>query len=231
MRYPGGKGGLYRRIIRLMPPHDVFIETHLGGGAVIRHKKPADRNIGIEVDPIVLAGWPAEEYPHVELVNDEAVSYLEKFQFAGSELVYCDPPYLASTRKRERVYRCDYAEKDHIRLIEVLRRLPCAVLISGYESGLYNELLSGWTKITFTAASHTGLRTEIAWMNYTPPEVPHDLSFIGNTFREREQTKRRHMRLRSRIERLSGAEKALLGEWFARTYPELIPASVGAGDA
>ena len=41
MNYPGGKGGVYQRLINLMPPHDVYIETHLGGEAIIRNKKPA----------------------------------------------------------------------------------------------------------------------------------------------------------------------------------------------
>ena len=51
MNYPGGKGGVYQKLINLMPPHEVYIETYLGGGAVIRNKKPAKRNIGIEIDP------------------------------------------------------------------------------------------------------------------------------------------------------------------------------------
>jgi len=32
MRYLGGKGKTYQRIINLMPPRRVYIETHLGGG-------------------------------------------------------------------------------------------------------------------------------------------------------------------------------------------------------
>jgi len=36
--YPGGKGGsgVYQKIINLIPPHDVYIETHLGGGSIMR---------------------------------------------------------------------------------------------------------------------------------------------------------------------------------------------------
>ena len=58
MRYPGGKGKTYQHIINLMPSHDVYIETHLGSGAVMRHKKPAKKNIGIDADASVLASWP-----------------------------------------------------------------------------------------------------------------------------------------------------------------------------
>ena len=36
MRYPGGKGKCYQHIINLMPMHDTYIETHLGGGEPYR---------------------------------------------------------------------------------------------------------------------------------------------------------------------------------------------------
>ena len=32
----------------MMPPHATYIETHLGGGAIMRRKPPALRNIGID---------------------------------------------------------------------------------------------------------------------------------------------------------------------------------------
>ena len=48
MHYQGGKGGVFQKLINRMPPHEVYIETHLGGGAVMRNKRPAGSNIGIE---------------------------------------------------------------------------------------------------------------------------------------------------------------------------------------
>lgn len=223
MRYPGGKGGFFRQLIGLMPPHEVYIETHLGGGAVIRNKGPVARNIGIEADPVVLAQWTEQQYPHIETVLGDAVAYLRSFTFSGMECVYSDPPYVPSTRRRSRVYRYDYAEADHIHLLETLKTLPCFVLLSGYDSDLYNDLLPDWNKLTFVAASHSGPRKEVVWLNYMPPEVPGDPRFLGANFREREQVKRRHQRLQSRIDRLSAAERALFGNWLAKTYPEVIP--------
>ncbi|WPL11530.1 hypothetical protein Thiosp_01277 [Thiorhodovibrio litoralis] len=48
--YFGSKAtsGLCQPIIALMPPHDTYIETHLGGGAIMQRKPPALRNIAIE---------------------------------------------------------------------------------------------------------------------------------------------------------------------------------------
>jgi len=58
MRYPGGKGGagVYQTIINNIPPHDTYIETHLGGGNILERKRPAARSVGIDLDP----GEPAE---------------------------------------------------------------------------------------------------------------------------------------------------------------------------
>ncbi|MCG5499141.1 hypothetical protein [Ectothiorhodospira variabilis] len=67
--YFGSKAtvGLYQAIIALMPPHDTYIETHLGGGAIMQRKPAALRNIGIDLDPQALQEF-AGPYP-VEKVN------------------------------------------------------------------------------------------------------------------------------------------------------------------
>ena len=48
MGYFGSKAtsGLCQPIIAMMPPHDIYIETHLGGGAIMRRKLAALHNIG-----------------------------------------------------------------------------------------------------------------------------------------------------------------------------------------
>ena len=49
MTYPGGKGQCFPHIINQMPPHQVYIETHLGGGSVLANKKPAlILNVGLD---------------------------------------------------------------------------------------------------------------------------------------------------------------------------------------
>ena len=51
MAYAGGKGGpgVYQKIINLMPPHEVYIEPFVGGGAIMRLKRPARLNIGLDL--------------------------------------------------------------------------------------------------------------------------------------------------------------------------------------
>ncbi len=107
-RYAGGKGqnGVYQRIINLMPPHEVYIETHLGGGGIMRNKLPAKRNIGIEINPKVIEIWRKDNSFDIELIHGEAISYLRSYEFTGNELIYCDPPYVRETRKkRVKIYK------------------------------------------------------------------------------------------------------------------------------
>lgn len=59
MGYPGGKSGpgVYHRLINLMPPHQTYIEPFLGGGAIMRLKRPAVYNIGVDMDAEVIRDW------------------------------------------------------------------------------------------------------------------------------------------------------------------------------
>lgn len=213
MTYPGGKGRIFQQIISLIPPHRVYIETHLGGGAVMRAKRPAELSFGIERDSAVAAQWRDEGFPGLSIVEQDAAAWIRNHAFRGDEFVYCDPPYLPSTRRRPRVYRHDLGEADHIRLLALLRTLPCPVMISGYPSDLYDRHLEGWRIVDLKVPSQTGLRDERLWLNYDPDVVLHDHSHIGRSFRDREAIRRRRATIVKKVERLSPVEKsAVLAE-------------------
>lgn len=214
MRYPGGKGRCYPQLINLMPRHSTYVETHLGGGAVMRKKKPAARQVGIEIDPAVVAKWRQLTELKFELVQADAVSWLATQQLDEGTLVYADPPYLASTRKRARVYAYDYTERDHEALLDVLMSKRCHVMISGYRSALYDARLGGWNQRSFLSKAHDGLREEVVWFNFEAPDRLHDASLIGRTFREREVVGRRRARIEKRIASLSSHEQHALLEWL-----------------
>ncbi len=221
MRYPGGKGKCFHHIINLMPPHRVYIETHLGGGAVLRHKRAALRNIGIELDPRVLEAWRADAKAlGVELVEGRAEDFLREFPFQGDELVYVDAPYHPGTRRRERVYTHDYTEADHERLLELLLGLRCKVMLSGYANPLYDRVLCSWHRHDFQAKTHQGCRTESLWLNFAPPASLHDTRYLGANFREREVTRRRLERLQNRLRRMDAHERAAIAQWLHESYPD-----------
>ena len=86
--------------------------------------------------------------------------------FEGTELIYSDPPYLKRTRSSRRRYRYDYEEADHVELLELLKAVPCQVMVSGYRSALYEERLEGWRSVALQVMNHAGVRTECVWMNF-----------------------------------------------------------------
>jgi hypothetical protein len=188
--YFGSKAtsGLCQAIIALMPPHDTYIETHLGGGAIMRRKAPARHNIGIDLDARALAGLHCD-YP-VERVHGCAHRFLAEYRFTGRELVYCDPPYLLHTRTSPRRYRYDYAEQDHKELLSLLTALPCAVILSGYPSALYDEQLADWHTLELQVMNQAGVRTEKLWFNFTPQRM-HWARCAGTDFTDRQRIKRK----------------------------------------
>lgn len=184
----------------------------------MRNKKAAQRNIGLDLDAKVIELWQSELSGGCELHQIDAVTFLEGYSFVGQELVYVDPPYVPETRRREKVYRCDYSEDDHIRLLRCLIELPCKVMLSGYDCGLYNRELVGWRKVSFSVKTHVDVREETVWMNFAPPSRLHDSRYLGETFRDRQTIQRRQTRLRTRIENLDPIERHELLQWMQDHY-------------
>jgi site-specific DNA-adenine methylase len=211
MTYPGGKGGVFHKLINLMPPHEVYIETHLGGGAVLRNKRLARRNIGIDIDPEVITWWQGFNIPNIELVQGDALDFLRSYQFTGRELIYCDPPYIRETRKKfNRIYKYEYTLEQHVELLKNINTLPCMVMISGYESKLYKELLRDWQTYRFKAGCHHGIAIEWIWMNYSAPLELHDYSHLGANNRERERIKNKTKRWIVRLQSMPLLERQAL---------------------
>jgi site-specific DNA-adenine methylase len=188
--YFGSKAtsGLCQPIIALMPPHDTYIESHLGGGAIMKRKPPALRNIGIDLNERALAKFQCD-YP-VELVQGCAHRFLAEFDYRGRELLYCDPPYLHSTRTSDRRYRFEYQERDHIELLRLLKGLPCQVILSGYPSVLYEESLADWGSLELQVMNQGGVRTEKVWFNFSPDRV-HWARYAGKDHTDRQRIKRK----------------------------------------
>lgn len=220
--FPGSKGapGVAQRLINLIPPHRCYIEPFLGSGAVMRCKRLAARNIGVDVDPVVVAEWQGLEA--VEIHQQCGIDFLADFPFRGDELVYCDPPYLFETRAEGRAYyRHELGRDQHVALLGRLVTLPCRVMVSGYFSTLYADALADWHCETFETATRGGTRrTEHVWLNYSPPVELHDYRYLGSDFREREKIRRRVGRLKTKLENMPRLERqallAALGEAWPR---------------
>lgn len=234
--YTGGKAGagVYQTLINLMPPHSIYVEPFLGDGAVMRAKRPAQKSVGIDLDPDALARWRGDEVPNLELHETNALRWLQLMKLPDDALVYADPPYLMSTRRAHRhYYRCELSTDDeHSQLLDILEQLPCMVMVSGYFSKLYAVRLARWRRVDFFTTTRGGGRAqESVWINFPPPLELHDYRFLGDTFRERQRIKRKRERWKAKLLRMPELERhAILSavqELRSTTSPQvaMTPAS------
>lgn len=216
VNYFGGKGGpgTVRRIVGMMPPHCVYIEPFLGSGRILRTKSPAPvENVGIERDRAVASLWASAVPEGYTVICADALRTLpaivQGFIASGTApdaiLVYCDPPYIISTRRcRSVMYRHDFTDQDHIAFLAMVRALPCRVMISHLPCTPYAGALSEWHTFTFTNGTRQGAQLEQVWCNFEPTAERHDPAYIGQDFRERERFKRQAGILKRRFDALPG---------------------------
>ncbi|WP_226020100.1 DNA adenine methylase [Serratia symbiotica] len=219
MGYLGSKAasGAYQAIISQMPPHDTYIETHLGSGAVMFHKPPAACNIGIDLDDhafgLTRARWLDKGLtpPKLNLYHGDAVGFLQREDFShhGRTLIYADPPYLPETRTSRASYRHEYTEDDHRQLIATLRQIPASVMISGYPSALYDNLLCDWRSIQFQVMTRGGPRTEQLWMNFAEGAA-YSHTFAGTDYIDRQRIKRKAERWANNYRALPSSEQVAI---------------------
>jgi DNA adenine methylase len=111
----------------------------------------------------------AERIAAVSLECRPALEVIEAYGRHPGVLIYADPPYLGSTRAGSR-YRYEMtSDTDHRALAGALGRCRAAVVLSGYDSRLYDGLYHGWHRHEIRA--HTGnaadskARVEVLWSN------------------------------------------------------------------
>ncbi|HEV2747520.1 MAG TPA: DNA adenine methylase [Allosphingosinicella sp.] len=115
-----------------------------------------------------------ERFRGVSLDNKPASALIEYWD-ASNVLLYLDPPYLPETRSDKakqaegyHTYAHEMTAEEHLALIDQACRSRSMVLISGYESPLYDGPLAaaGWSRRTTGARAHRNAeRTEVLWIN------------------------------------------------------------------
>lgn len=83
----------------------------------------------------------AERLRCVQIDNRPALEIIKRFDYSDV-FIYADPPYLLETRTAKQ-YKCEMNDRDHEELLKVLKESRAKVMISGYESELYNDVLGG----------------------------------------------------------------------------------------
>ena len=129
-----------------------------------RERAYAARDWTLLPDNILTA---AERLRGVQIECASAVEVIVRFNNPGV-LIYCDPPYVLSTRRGTQ-YRHEMTDSDHRELLDALKKHTGPALISGYPSELYDKELSGWRRETTTTTDQLSqVKTECLWMNFDP---------------------------------------------------------------
>lgn len=161
----------------------VWVRLSQGRGGTMRrtgwrfYSNPANSTTGM---PGYLAGYTqrvppaAERLAGVSLECRDALDVIADYGQHPDVLLYCDPPYLGSTRASN--YRHEITGgAEHRELLEVLAGVRATVVLSGYPSALYEEHLDGWDRQELAAWTGNGIRggrtkvdgnrTEVLWCN------------------------------------------------------------------
>lgn len=109
----------------------------------------------------------ADRLKDAQIEHQDAIQLLERYN-RKSVLTYVDPPYLLETRSK-RHYKHEFTDADHEALLDCLVEFKGYVILSGYESEMYNLYLKDWHKVYFETGAEAGVRRmETLWMNYQP---------------------------------------------------------------
>lgn len=111
----------------------------------------------------------AERLRGVQIENKPAAELIKRFNYPNV-LIYADPPYILSTRHGKQ-YRCEMDDDAHEELLDVLTAHKGPVVLSGYDSRLYNDRLKYWYRRETTCYSQAcSKKREILWLNFQPEE-------------------------------------------------------------
>ena len=105
----------------------------------------------------------------VQIESMDALKLIEKYDFPDV-LMYIDPPYVKDTRRTKKLYKVEMDETGQSKLLELLEKSKAKIVLSGYQSELYDGKLKGWYKDTIQArTTAVDTATETLWINYEPP--------------------------------------------------------------
>lgn len=163
--------------------HKVLIRSFMGHGSdsATRSNRTGFRSRLTEERALPSHEWATwadaipsfrERLRRVLLENDDALDVIGRMD-SPNTLVYCDPPYVHSSRtgKNPRSsttngYKHEMTDEDHVRLAEKLHKARGMVVLSGYPSELYTSLYSGWERHERSHVADRGrMRTEVVWLN------------------------------------------------------------------
>jgi DNA adenine methylase len=222
--YPGGKNanGVYQTIINHFPPHVIYVELFMGSGAIIRNKKPAKFNIGVEIDKAVIDKFHRKT--KYDVANESVFAFIKRpyrHLFHKNCLVYIDPPYIESSRRsKNNIYKHELKNiEEHIPLLRWALRTKAMVVISAYQNEIYDTVLKGWRREEYTAVLRSGETvTESLYMNFEKPTTLHEYTYLGEDCWDRQRIKRKLTLITRKLKALPPYEREAIMQAVAAVH-------------
>lgn len=225
--YRGNKAvlGLYQFIINRIPECQTFVELFAGSGAIT--KKLLSTAVTDSPDCWRLSSGQLvrtilndsnasvvtllkKQFPSPTLVtNLSAVQALIHVRPGTKDIfIYADPPYEFSTRgSNRRIYEHEMTVDDHEEFLTMAATVNCNLMISHYECNLYDTMLTGWNKETFSVSYHGKVKQECIYYNYPKPSKLLTYEYVGSDCWDRQRVKRKIDRLTKKLLALPEIER------------------------
>ena len=152
----------------------VLLKSWLGVGGYsfgkTGFKRPA-RKKNIKGPASQWANW-LEYFPNfitrirnVHIESIPAAKVIEKYD-GPDTLFYIDPPYVQEAVPTvSKLYEHSLTTQQHVDLLTQLRGVVGQVVLSGYHSELYNDMLPDWNRSECQTRGMGGERCEVLWVN------------------------------------------------------------------
>lgn len=100
---PGGKRAIAKKIVKMIPPHSVFVETYAGGAAVFFAKEPSTKEVLNDLDVDI-----AQTYKDLQTVDDADIRKIQRMDWVISKARFNTLKKSTATGKAGRLYRFLY---------------------------------------------------------------------------------------------------------------------------
>ncbi len=120
---------------------------------------------------ITLLAGAAQRLRNTMIEHQDAARVIARYA-TPETLIYADPPYLPETRTGTD-YRHEMTTADHERLLRVLTTASAMVALSGYDSAMYRDMLTGWHLTTWDISCWGAGRTKASKDKATPRRIEH----------------------------------------------------------
>lgn len=163
------------------------LKEHTGFNAcVTTSEKGKSKNIRKYLSAVDRLPEVVSKLKGIQIENLDYRRLIEKYDRPGT-FFYCDPPYELRKRNYKKWYNHEFEDKDHVEMVNVLNKVQGKVMISGYESEMYEDLLKGWFFTKLPPRNHSVKKEkqiECIWTNYDPNQVRKQIDmFSGMSFK------------------------------------------------